>query len=405
MFAKNTNGSVLLKLGLVLVVLAVAGYFAQQRLQVTARVKAVSRGDASDAVTGTVAVDADGGTKELTSDLPGRVLMCERIDPGSHFKEKDVLVQLDDSELRRSLEEAERQYLAGKERARFNLTGGKPELLAVPNLSDAEREKIVRENYPDRKRAQEKLTDLNRLLKLGNVAAKEVQAVERQIEDLDRELKLKLLDEKKGEADFVVAKRNAELQIEKMAIRAPSDGQIDGAFIWKGALINGGQRVATWFSNTRIVTAKISEESFGKVRIGQKARIRLLTYGAQHFDAVVSKLHPKADDTQRFTVYLDVKVDEARKAELLKPNSTGEVTITIDEHPKAIVIPRRAIFSSDKVWVVKNGRVERRQVKIGFDSALNVVEILDGLAVDEQIIVDRLEEFRDGQRVNVLVVN
>ncbi len=403
MFAKKNNGSVLLKLGFVLVVLAVAGYFVMQRLQSTARVKAAERLVAVDAVTGTVSVDADGGTRELTSDLPGRVLQCDAIDQARLFKEKDVLVQLDDSEMRRALAEAERQYQSSKERARFNLTGGKPELLQAPNLTDAEREKIVRENYPDRKRAQEKLDDLKRLLKLGNVAEKEVQVVERMIEDIDRELKLKLLDEKKGEEDFIVTRRNAELQIEKMAIKAPSDGQIDATFTHRGALIGGGVRVATWFSNTRVVAAKISEESFGKVKIGQKARLRLLTYGHQEFDATVSKLLPKADEAQRFTVFLDVKVEPERKAELLKPGSTGEVTITVAERPNQVMIQRRAIFDSDKVYVVNGGRVELRQVKVGF-LALNVAEIIEGVKEGEQVIVDNLYQFRDGQRVSVEVV-
>jgi len=403
MFAKKNNGSVLLKLGLVLVVLAAAGYLVMQRLQGTARVKLAERQVAVDAVTGSVSVDADGGTRELTSDLPGRVLQCDAIDQGRLFKEKDVLVQLDDSEMRRALAEAERQYQAGKERARFTLTGGKPELLAVPNLSDSERERIVRENYPDRKRAQEKLTDLNRLLKLGNVAEKEVQVVERMLEDLDRELKLKLLDEKKGEEDFNVTRRNAELQIEKMGIRAPSDGQIDATFTHRGALIGGGVRVATWFSNKRVVAAKISEESFGKVKIGQKARLRLLTYGHQEFDATVSKLLPKADEAQRFTVFLDVDLEPERKSELLKPGSTGEVTITVAERPNQVMIQRRAIFDSDKVYVVNGGRVELRKVKVGF-LALNVAEIREGVKEGEQVIVDNLYQFRDGQRVSVEVV-
>lgn len=403
MFAKKNNGSILLKLGLVLVVLAAAGYFVMQRLQSTARVKLAERQTAVDAVTGTVSVDADGGTRELTSDLPGRVLQCDAIDQGRHFKEKDVLVQLDDSEMRRALAEAERQYQAGKERVRFNLTGGKPELLQAPNLTDAEREQIVRQNYPDRKRAQEKLDDLKRLLKLGNVAEKEVQVVERMIEDLDRELKLKLLDEKKGEEDFIVSRRNAELQIEKMAIKAPSDGQIDATFTHRGALIGGGVRVATWFSNTRVVAAKISEESFGKVKIGQKARLRLLTYGQQEFDATVSKLLPKADEAQRFTVFLDVNVEPERKAELLKPGSTGEVTITVAERPNQVMVQRRAIFDSDKVYVVNGGRVELRKVKVGF-LALNVAEIIEGVKEGEQVIVDNLYQFRDGQRVSVEVV-
>jgi RND family efflux transporter MFP subunit len=235
---------------------------------------------------------------------------------------------------------------------------------------------------------------------LGDVSEEDVRTLERGIEEIDRTLKLGLLDEKKAEADFKVQQKNAEVQLEKMEIRAPSDGQIDVALTWKGALIGSGHTVATFFTNTRVVAAKISEESFGKVKIGQEARVRLLTYGEQYFDATVSKLHPKADDAQRFTAFLDVKVSDP---DILKPNSTGEVTITVDKRPDALMIPRRALFDSDKVFVVKDGRVVRRQVVTGY-VALNIVEVTKGLEAGEQVIVDRLEDFREGQRVKVEVV-
>lgn len=398
MAVKKNNGRVLLKLGLVLVVLAVAGVLLFQRLQPTALVKAAYLSDSADAVTGTVNVDPEGLTKKLDSDAAGRVLWCEGINPTTMFKEGEVLVRLDDSELKRAMGEAERQYNSSLERSRFVITGGKPELLAdAKNLSDEERERVVRENNPERKLAAERLEYTRRLLKLGDVSEEEVKALERGLEEADRRLKLTLLDEKKGREDFLFAKKNAEIQLEKMEIKAPSDGQIDSALTWKGALISAGQTVATFFSNTRLVTAKISEESFGKVKIGQRARIRLLTYGEQIFDATVSKLHPKADDAQRFTVYFDVKVDDPQT---LKPGSTGEVTITVDEKPNSTMIPRRALFDSDKVYVVKGGRVEKRQIKTGH-VALNVAQVVEGVAVGEQVIVDRLEEFRGGERVRV----
>lgn len=398
---KNNAGRVLLKLGLVLVILAVAGVVVMQRLQGTARVKEAKRDTAVDAVTGTVSVDADGGTKKLDSQAGGVVVWCEKIDPGAKFKEGEELVRLDASELKRGMEEAERQYHAGRERNRFLVTGGKPELLADDRkLTDAQREEIIKRENPTRKLAVEKLEYARRLLKLGDVSEEEVRNLERGLEEIDRNLRLGLLDEKKGEADYAAARKNMEVQLEKMTIRAPSDGQIDAALTWKGAQIGNGQTVATFFSNTRLVAAKISEESFGKVKIGQEARVRLLTYGEQHFEARVSKLHPKADDAQRFTVFLDVKVESA---DVLKPGSTGEVTITVDKRPDALMIPRRALFDSDKVYVVKDGRVARRQVVTGY-VALNIVEITKGLEAGEQVIVDRLEDFREGQRVKVEVI-
>jgi hypothetical protein len=95
-----------------------------------------------------------------------------------------------------------------------------------------------------------------------------------------------------------------------------------------------------------------------------------------------------------------VKVDP----EQLKPNSTGEVTITVDQRPNLVMIPRRAVFDSDKVFVVANGRVHKRQVEVGYVS-LTKVEIRKGIELGEYVIVDELERFRDGERVRLQVVN
>jgi len=398
MLAKNNHGRVLLKLGLVLVILAAAGWFGLQQLQLTATVKLAKRDNAVDAVTGTVSVDADGGTRKLDSQAGGIVVWCEPIDVGRKFKEGEVLLRLDKTELLRAQEEAERQYYSGRDRARFVVTGGKPELLADDlKLTDAQREEIVKRENPTRKLAFEKLEYSRRLLALGDVSEEDVRTLERGIEEIDRTLKLGLLDEKKAEADFKAQQKNVEVQLEKMEIRAPSDGQIEEVLTWKGALINNGQTVAKFFSNTRVVAAKISEERFGKVRIGQVSALRLLTYGEQRFEAKVSKLLPKADDAQRFTVFLEVA---AADADALKPGSTGEVTITVAANTDATMIPRRALFDGDKVYVVTGGRVQRRQIKVGFVN-LTEVEVLEGVKVGEQVIVDRLESFREGQRVKV----
>ncbi|MSU48592.1 MAG: efflux RND transporter periplasmic adaptor subunit [Opitutus sp.] len=376
MSAKKNNGRVLLKLGLALVGLAGLGVALFLGFQNTARVEAVKRGAAVDAVTGSARVDADGGLRELPSEVAGKVMWCEAIDSGRAFKVGEKLVQLDTADLDRRIAETERNYKAAKERAR-----------------------LILENNPERKVAQDALDNARRLRDRGEASEEQVRAYERAVAAIDTKLKVTEFDDKKAEVDFNAAMEEMQLQREKMTILAPADGTIEGAFTWKGALIGAGKIVATWYASPRIVTVKISEESFGKVKVGQVTRLRLLTYGTQYFDAVVSKLHPTADDAQRFTVFLDVKVDAAR----LFPNSTGEATITVDQRPNQIMIRRRALVDNDRVYVVKNGRVQLRKVEVGY-VALNVVEIRQGLEVGEQIIVDRLDEFRAGQRVRAEVM-
>ncbi|MBL9189301.1 MAG: efflux RND transporter periplasmic adaptor subunit [Opitutaceae bacterium] len=373
--AKKNNGRVLPVLGAVLVALAAGGYLVFRNLQPTAIVKLATRDTAVDAVTGSVSVSADGGIRSLVSEAAGKVIACN-IDPASHFKKGDVLVRLDTKELERQIAEAKRKYDSDKERA-----------------------DLILRNNPKRKVAAERLEDAERLLRLGSTSEGTVKDLRRVLEAIDTEIKIAEFDDKKADADYKAATEAFELLREKMQIRAPFDGTIEGALTWEGALISAGQPVATIYSRDRVVAAKIGEESFGRVRVGQPARLRLLTYGSRTYEATVSKLLPTADEAQRFTVHLDVKV----APEQLNHGSTGEVTITIDSRPDQVMIPRRALFDGNQAFVVRNGRVERRTLETGY-VALNKVEVRKGLTAGEAVILDNLETFHDGQRVRTEVV-
>lgn len=376
MRAKTNQGGIVLKVVVVLVLLAAASVALFYNFQSTARVKASERDNAVDAVTGSVTVQADGGMKDLKSEAAGKVVMAN-IDPSSKFKQHDVLVQLDTTDLDRLINEAVRTYEHARQEA-----------------------KLRREANMDKKVATDRLETAKRMLTLGTVAQEDVNALQRALEQIELGLKLADLNEKKAEEDHKLRMERFATEREKMSIRAPFDGAVQGAYVIVSELINVGQPVAIIYSSKRIVAAKISEENFGRLKVGQTARLRLLTYGSQEYDATVSKLLPTADEAQRFTVYLDVKVDP----ELLKPNSTGEVTITVDQRPNQVMIPRRALFDSDKVFVVANGRVHKRQVEVGYVS-LTKVEIRKGIELGEYVIVDELEQFRDGERVRMQVVN
>lgn len=402
MLVEKNRGNILLNLALVLIALAAIGFLALQQFRPVARIKAANRQDAADAVTGTVTIDAQGGTRDLKSELPGRVVWCEAIAQSARFKKGDKLVELDSTDLRRDIETAKRNFEHASSLKRIRLTGGKPELLEnLPPMSQAELERKFQGLSPLRREAERKLENYKRLLALNSVSQEDVRTAQRELDNIDMDLKQTVLDDKKAQADYDAAMQTMKAQLRKMTITAPANGRIDLPQTWEGALIGAGQVVATWFANERVVAAKISEESFSKVKLGQRARLRLLTYGESTFDAEVSAFHPKADEAQRFTVFLKVKVD--RPEEVLLPNSTGEVTITIDTHPNALMVQRRALFDTDKVYVVNDGRVELRVVKVGF-VALNVAEIVEGLKDGEFVIIDELDRFRDGQRVRVEIV-
>jgi RND family efflux transporter MFP subunit len=188
-----------------------------------------------------------------------------------------------------------------------------------------------------------------------------------------------------------------ELEKEKMTIRAPFAGEVSAVLAHPGDLIDPGAPIVSLITTTRVVEAKISEEDFANIKVGQKALVIFLPYGQWEYNAIVRKILPTADpETQRHLVDLEVTDIPPEK---LIPGITGEVSIVVGSHPAKAIIPRRALLN-ESVFVVKDGKVELRRVTPGFEW-LTGAEITAGLEPGEQVIVEDLETFRDGDSVKV----
>ena len=75
--------------------------------------------------------------------------------------------------------------------------------------------------------------------------------------------------------------------------------------------------------------------------------------------------------------------------------------IAYEVHENALVIPADAVVEEDEqatVYVVADGEVSRRIVEVGIESG-DVVEILNGLAEDEAVVVVGHTGLRDGSKV------
>jgi len=385
MSAKNGNFRAFLKFAFALAIVIAASVFARSYFSAPALVATVTRGTAVDIVTGSVVVHAEGGGGDyfpLKSELPGRVKWCDPLDPkGPGFKKDDELLRLDSDDLKRQMKEAEETYNAAVERARIKASSD-------PRLKVAQRE----------------ADEIQRLFERGEKSKNELDKARQDLEKTKTDLAVEDLDLKTAKSVFEREQAERSRNLEKMTIRAPFDGKVQEVMVRPTALIAANSEVATIYSNARLVVAKVSEDNIGKVKVGDRAKLRLLSIGSDEFDAKVSAILPYADaDTQRFTVYLEV-IDPKLTPDRLVPAGTGEVTITVNESPNQPLVDRRALFSGIDgyyAFVVKDGRVEKRKVKPGL-VALNKAEVKAGLTPGEQVITDNLEDFRDGQHVQVV---
>jgi RND family efflux transporter MFP subunit len=363
-----------IKLLLVLAVIAAIAFGVTAYIRPTAKVETVISGDAVDAKPGSIAVKEE-YTMQMKSAIGGRVLNKDyHLEIGNKVKEGDILVQLDTSDIDIAIEQAQNEYETSQRK------------VAVGSAM-----KYTLET------AESDFKNTERLFKLGQLSQSDYDKARRAVDTIKQQQQLEdVLNDSnlKTDENTLKARRHDK---EKMTIRAPFDGEISAVLAHPGDLIDPGSPIVSLITTSRIVEAKISEEDFANIRPGQKVTAIFLPYGEWNYNGTVSKILPTADpETQRHLVDLDIT---DIKPELLIPGITGEVTIQVGvRHAKAIV-PRRALLN-ENVYVVKNGRVELRPVKKGF-VWLTGAEILDGLEPGEQVIVEDLDNFKDGDSVSV----
>lgn len=340
----------------------------------TALVAEVTSGRAYKAVPGSVTVQAE-FDMELKSEVGGRVVKSG-LEPGNTVQAGEVLCQLDTGDLKLDIERITSEYETAKKR----IAVGSSVALELANAKDD-------------------LVNFEQLYKSGNMPESELIKKRRGVKQIEQSLALEKVNNAQLLEGYENTLRVKKRQLEKMTIVAPFDGVVSMVYARPGDLINSNSSIATLISESRTVEAKISEENFADLKVGQKASVRFLPYGAWLYDATLVKILPTADPTtQRYIVHLEVDIDH----EKLVPGITGEVTITVGDREAKALIPRRALIGN-YVYVVEAGEVHLRKVETGYVS-LTTVEVLKGLNAGEQVVVDDLDKYRDGDRVRTQLV-
>ncbi len=338
-----------------------------------AQVAYVKAGMATDAVSGSVTVQAE-YTMELKSDNPGRVLESSLV-LDQRVKTGDVLLQIDSADLKLEIEKIQSDYLAAKK----TLAVGS----AITLELDAAREELM---HAERQR------------KVGIVSDADITRLKRKVQLIEQNRDKAEIGDRHGLETFENLLKVKQRQYEKMTITAPLDGIVTQIYARKGDLIGAGAPIARLIATGRLVEGRLSEEHIAGVKVGQKAMVQFLPYGYLQYEAKVVKVLSSADpDTQRYPVHLEVQIEAAK----LLPGLTGEVSIIKDERPSKTIVPRRSVIN-DKLYVVKDGKVELRKVKTGYVS-MTAVEVLEGVVENELVIMDQLDQFSDGKRVRTVL--
>lgn len=190
----------------------------------------------------------------------------------------------------------------------------------------------------------------------------------------------------------------AETMLGYTKVTAPFGGVITRKLADVGDLAAPGRALLEMDDPTALrVEAAVPESLIQRVQLGAELEVRAAA-GQTALRGVVSEIAPAADPASRtFNVKLDLPPNAG-----LRAGQFARVNIPLAES-KALLVPAGAVVQRGQmelVFAVANQRAQLRLVKTG-KRAGGLVELVSGVNVGEQIVVEGAADLRDGQPVEV----
>lgn len=153
------------------------------------------------------------------------------------------------------------------------------------------------------------------------------------------------------------------------------------------------------------VTVPIDEIDAGRLQVGLPARVSLDAYRGQFFAATVSRIAPYVQEfeKQARTVDIEVTLDIPSDQQSLLVGYSADVDVVLEAHDQVLRLPTDALLEDKWVWrVTSEGYLERADLELGLRN-WHFVEILDGVAQGDQIVVSLdVPGLAGGVRVSVV---
>ena len=295
-----------------------------------------------------------------------------RVEEGAPVREGEVLLRLDDREVRNEYEQAD--IAVDQARLQLEQAEVKAQLSEVnyARAQDLLEQRLISKQDFD----QASLT--NRTDHLGtDTAEQQYQAAQARL-------------------------RAATIQMEYTGIVASISGVITQRLVEVGDRVNSNQEVF-YIEEFPPLWARIfvPERELPELRVGQKAKVIVETFPEEEFPARIKMINPTVDAASG-TVKVTLEMERTNR---LRPGMFGTVYIATETRPDAVVIPKKAILrerDENRAFVIgPDNLVEKREVVLGF-SEEDRVEIVEGIRAGEAVVTVGYEGLADGYAVNVL---
>ncbi len=195
----------------------------------------------------------------------------------------------------------------------------------------------------------------------------------------------------------------AALALQETEIRAPISGVVSRRYAKVGQLVNqhATQSLFHLVSNQQLeAVVYLPELQLAQARTGQTALLQFA--GMTPYPAELVRIAPVVDASSG-TVRAVLSVNNSQQQ--LKPGMFAQVQLQFDVKPQAMLLPKRALMSTDNTQTVfvidSDNKVSRKTVLLGYQ-ADTTVEVTDGLALGDKVVIAGQSALKDDALVNVV---
>ncbi len=198
----------------------------------------------------------------------------------------------------------------------------------------------------------------------------------------------------------IAKERAAMARMNDMVVRAPFSGRVGIRQVSVGSFLDTKSNITTLDDISKVrLDFQVPESLLARIRPEAAIKASSVAFGDRKFDGKVAVIDTRIDPLTR-SVKLTAIVDNPDLA--LRPGMFMVAWLEVAKRDDALLIPEEAIVGEGPLQIafaVKDNKVERRVLRIGQREA-GKVEVLQGLALNEQVVVRGLQRVRGGMTVN-----
>lgn len=215
-----------------------------------------------------------------------------------------------------------------------------------------------------------------------------------------------LREYRNSEVSFIDSKygyERAEIQLEKMKVRAPFKGVItDLPFYTEGTKLASGQPMFSMMDYSKmLMEVNLPEKYISEVNNNQEVRIMNYTMPEDTLTGTVSQLSPAiSTETRTFKGILKVTNPELK----LRPGMFAKADIIIAKKDSVIVLPKDIVLSGQRgktVFIVEKGAAVQKRITFGYENQ-DEAEITSGLEFNQRVVVKGFETLRNRSKVKII---